>query len=197
MTLATDRRLTLTEYLHHSDGTNRRYELLDGVLKPMSLGTGRHGSIIKYLAEKFDQEAQRINLKALAIQGAVGIQSPRGTRWETCRIPDITVLAADLWAEMQDREAIIRLNDAPPPYLVVEVVSPSTRSEDYRSKHSEYAVLDIPEYWIVDPERQLVTVCTLIDGRYQDQEFRGAEPIISPTFAELSLTASQILTPTP
>lgn len=41
MTLATDRRLTLTEYLSYSDGTNRRYEFLDGILKPISLGTGK------------------------------------------------------------------------------------------------------------------------------------------------------------
>jgi len=195
MTLATDRRLTLTEYLTYSDGTNRRYELLDGVLKPMSLGTGKHASIIKYLAERFDQQAEQINLKALAIQGAVGIQSPRGTRWETCRIPDITILDADLWASMQDREAIIRLNDTPPPLLTVEVVSPSTRTEDYRSKHSEYAVLDILEYWIVDPVAQVITICTLIEGRYQDQEFRGDEPLISATFTELSLTATQVLNP--
>jgi Uma2 family endonuclease len=37
------------------------------------------------------------------------------------------------------------------PLLVVEVVSPSTIAVDYRAKHSEYAVLDIAEYWIVDP----------------------------------------------
>ena len=195
MTLATDRRLTLTEYLTYSDGTNRRYELLDGVLKPMSLGTGKHANIIESLNDRFKAEIRRLNLPLVSKDSKIGIQSPRGTRWETCRIPDITVLAADLWTEMQDREAIIRLNDTPPPFLVVEVVSPSTRSEDYRSKHSEYSVLDIPEYWIVDPTAQIITICTLIEGRYQDREFRDDEPIISTTFTELSLTAAQVLNP--
>lgn len=41
MTLATDRRFTLDEFIAYDDGTNSRYELVDGVLKPMSLGTGK------------------------------------------------------------------------------------------------------------------------------------------------------------
>lgn len=192
MTLATDRRLTLDEFLAYDDGRNSRYELVDGVLKPMGLGTGKHGSVIQFLASKFDREAERLGLGILAIQGNVGIQSPRGTRWDTCRIPDITVLTAELWDELQESEAIIRAGKGPA-LLVVEVVSPSTAQTDYRAKHSEYSVLDIPEYWIVDLEQGLVTVCTLVEGRYEDVEFREAEVIVSATFSELGLTAAEVL----
>jgi Uma2 family endonuclease len=48
---------------------------------------------------------------------------------------------------MADREAVINLHE-PPPLLVVEVVSPSTKTDDYRSKRSEYGLLGIPNYWI-------------------------------------------------
>lgn len=185
-------RLTLEEYLVYDDGTDTGYELVDGVLNPMSLGTGKHGGVIRYLATQFDQETARLGLNLIAIQGAVGIQSPRGTRWDTCRIPDITVLSLALWDQLQDREAVIRLNEGTP-LLVVEVVSPSTTKTDYRSKHSEYAVLDIPEYWIVDLERQVVTICILVDGRYDDVEYQGEMAIASITFPALTLTAMQIL----
>ncbi|NEP10487.1 MAG: Uma2 family endonuclease [Symploca sp. SIO2C1] len=75
----------------------------------------------------------------------------------------------------------------------MEVVSESTQTTDYRSKRSEYAVLEIPEYWIVDPLQEVVTVCTLVEGFYDGVEFRGKEPIISPTFPELELSAELIL----
>jgi Uma2 family endonuclease len=75
----------------------------------------------------------------------------------------------------------------------VEVVSPSTVTVDYRAKHSEYAVLDIPEYWIVDPIDIKVTVCILKDGAYNDLVFIGDLAIVSPTFPELGLTAIEVL----
>lgn len=192
MTLATDRRYSLDEYLAYHDGTNTRYELIDGTLKPMSLGTGQHGGIAEFINDTFKAEIRRLQLPWISKDMKIGIQSPRGTRWETCRIPDVTVLTLELWQELQNREAVIRLSE-PPPLLVVEVVSPSTIQEDYRAKHSEYAVLDIPEYWIVDAERGCVTLCSLDEGRYQEHEFQGEAAIISPTFSELQVTVSQLL----
>ena len=73
------------------------------------------------------------------------------------------------------------------------MVSPSTVSIDYRAKHSEYAVLDIAEYWIVDPIDLKVTVCTLQDGAYCDRVFFWEEAIVSLTFPGLELTAMQVL----
>jgi Uma2 family endonuclease len=81
----------------------------------------------------------------------------------------------------------------PPPKLVVEVVSPSTKTEDYRMKWVEYAALDIAEYWIVDTTEQKVTIAILEDGCYQNTAYQGEEAIASPTFSQLKLTAAQIL----
>ncbi len=200
MTIATDnrpsiieqKRFSLNEYLTYNDGEDTRYELVSGELKAMSVGTGRHGRIIWYLAKQFDQEFNRLNISLIALQGTVAVQSPRGGRWDTCRIPDITVLPIAQWDEMQTREAVIRLNEGPPA-LVVEVVSPSTERDDYRAKHTEYSVLNIEEYWIVDPDAEKVTLCTLVEGRYEDVIIQGDEPINSALFPELTLTAAQVL----
>lgn len=45
--------------------------------------------------------------------------------------------------------------------LVIEVVSPGDRQRDTKTKRWEYAQAGIPEYWIVDPESQTITVLTL------------------------------------
>lgn len=190
MTVAT-KKLTFAEYLKYDDGTDNLYELVDGELVAM-LGTGKHGAVTEFLNDKFKDEAKRKGLPWTSKDMRIGIRSPRGGRWDTSRIPDVTVLTIEQWKSLANREAVIELGEAPP-ILVVEVVSESTKTTDYRSKRSEYAVLDIPEYWIVDPLSDLVTVCTLTEGFYDAVEFRGDEKIVCATFPELELSAAQVL----
>jgi Uma2 family endonuclease len=54
--------------------------------------------------------------------------------------------------------------------LAMEVVSESNREHDLQTKREEYALAGIPEYWIVDPQENQITVLTLTSGRY---ELRG------------------------
>ena len=50
--------------------------------------------------------------------------------------------------------------------LVMEVVSPDNPEHDYERKRQEYAEAGIPEYWIVDPQREAITVLSLAGRRY-------------------------------
>jgi Uma2 family endonuclease len=191
MTILIDR-LTFAEYLNYTDGTDRRYELVNGELIPMSLGTGQHGAIIKFLERILETEIATINSDWIVLPGLIGVRSPRGRRWDTCRIPDITVIPNQQWLALQTREAVIEFNESPP-LLVVEVVSESTKTVDYRAKRGEYGVLDIPEYWIVDPLLAKVTIFTLNEGWYEPVEVEGLELIRSLTFPNLHLSVEQIL----
>ncbi|MDB9313037.1 Uma2 family endonuclease [Spirulina sp. CS-785/01] len=188
----TTKRLSLTDYLNYSDETDTCYELVNGELIPMGLGTGRHGELGKRLVQMFDQESDRTGHQWTALQSVVGVQSPRGEKWETVRIPDVLVLPKEQWRTLQNQEAVIRLGDSPP-VLVVEVVSPSSQSIDYRAKRSEYSVLDIPEYWVIDPLEEKVTVFTLSEGWYDEAVFTGEARIISPTYPDFPLTVTQLL----
>jgi Uma2 family endonuclease len=51
--------------------------------------------------------------------------------------------------------------------LVVEVVSNDDRRRDLETKRIEYARAAIPEYWIVDPQLQEITVLKLAGQSYQ------------------------------
>ena len=188
----TTQRLALDDYLLYEDGTDTRYELVNGELVAMAQPKGRHGAIAEFLNDTFRDESKRIGNHWTAKQMAIAIQSPRGGRWDTARIPDVTVLSLDQWRNLRDQEAIIRLND-PPPFLLVEVVSDSTVITDYRTKRAEYNVLNIPEYWIVDPLDNSLTLLQLIDDLYEAQCFVGAAPIPSTTFPELALRVDQVL----
>lgn len=185
-------RLTLEEYLHHNDGTDTRYELVNGELVPVNLATGRHGKIIRSLTQNFDTENDRLHRDWITLPGLVGIRSPRAGQWATCRIPDITLVSAEQWDALDADEAIVELSHPRPP-LVVEVVSESTKTTDYRAKRSEYAVLEIQEYWLVDPLESVVIVLKLIDGLYESTTFSGVDLIVSTIFSEINLSAEQIL----
>ncbi len=87
--------------------------------------------------------------------------------------------------------------------LVVEVVSTNWQN-DYARKTEDYALLGVPEYWIVDylglggrdyigiPKQPTVTLCVLEGDRYQKQVLQGDDLLRSSTFPGLSLTVSRI-----
>ena len=183
-------RLSLAEYLVYSDGGDTRYELVAGELVPMALPTGRHVQIQKFLSQVFEAEIARQQLPWTTIQGGLGIQSPRGNRWDSVRIPDGVVLPLEQWQEMGSREALIRPED-PPPLLVVEVVSEASRAADYRAKRAEYCVLGIGEYWIVDPLEEKVSLLLLHEGWYDVLELQGSERLPSKVFVGLELQAGE------
>lgn len=192
-TPAVTKQLTFEEYLTYDDGTDTRYELVDGELIPMSLGSGQHGGVAEFINVCFREEILRLKLDWTSKQMVVGVRSPRAGRWDTSRIPDVVVLSLPQWRELRNREAVIELNE-PPPLLVVEVVSESTKTVDYRAKRVEYNILNIPEYWIIDLLSNKVTVFTLIEELYEPVEFVGSEQIQSQIFPELKLTVEQIFT---
>jgi Uma2 family endonuclease len=55
-------KLSFAEYRAYSDQSDCRYELVEGELAPMSVGTGLHGAIAKFLERSFDDEINRRGL---------------------------------------------------------------------------------------------------------------------------------------
>lgn len=64
--------------------------------------------------------------------------------------PDISVVC--------DKEKITDKGCQGAPDWVIEIVSPSTKQMDYYKKLFKYRMTGVREYWVVDPERKLVTV---------------------------------------
>ena len=191
MAVATDRRMTLKEYLVYEDGTDIRYELEDGVLVEMGAETPLNPRIAAMLMFLFGDLG--IDRKFLAIGHQIEVRS----RYATVRQPDLIVHTVESDEALSGHEKVLRLG-APSPLLVVEVASQTTtdaksRKRDYEQKPKEYADRGISEMWIVDPDRAWVKVGTLADDIYQFETFQGEETIVSPAFPELNLTATQVL----
>ena len=96
------------------------------------------------------------------------------------QMPKATVLFAPLpirlWAnKYREPDIMVMLDDHrsrrhqhfwDAPDLVMEVVALDNCQLDIETKRHEYARAGIPEYWIVDPEAETITVLTLQDDHY-------------------------------
>lgn len=80
--------------------------------------------------------------------------------------------------------------------LVVEVVSgsPSDRVRDLVTKRREYAEAGIPEYWIIDPQEETITVLQLDGDAYVELCVGKRGSVVnSKILPELSVAVSEIL----
>ena len=192
MTQATRPRLTIEEFLTYDDGTNTRYELVDGILVEMGAESTINTLIAGFLFATFLQ----LGIPAYQIGFKQWIAVSDSTA--TARDPDLIVHSEASFAAIEGSSQAIVKAGMPNPLLVVEVVSPGKPGEDnyerdYVEKPKEYATRGIPEFWQIDPSRSVVAVLTLKDGNYWSREFRGDSRVVSPTFPDLQLTADQVL----
>ncbi len=173
-----------------SDLPEERCEYWDGELVPVMTESSGNDAIAIF-----------IQLALIAIGVPFKMIRPHSCEVEVMgkpktRFPDLTVLDEVHLLLVEKRLTITR--KMPPPRLVAEVVSPGTESKDnykrdYQDKRDQYAAIGIPEYWIIDPEREWIMVGTLVSGLYQFVIFKDNDAIMSPTFPALKLTAAIVL----
>jgi len=176
---------SFAEYLAYNDGTDNRYELVNGELQLMTTASGFHALILHLIFKILEQEIDRLQQPWKVMPGTVGVRTAKNKS----RIPDLVILSESQCQEIRAMSAAVLET---PPLLAVEIVSPNNSDDDYRYKRSEYAVREIPEYWIVDPEAQKISVLLLVSGFYDVTEFTGEQEIKSSLFPELKLTAKQV-----
>lgn len=182
------KKISFEEYLSYDDGTNKHYELVDGQLTRMPPASFLHSDIIDFISGCFKAIATQYKLDIKVKTGDVGIR----TGMNSSRIPDISVIDGKAWKSYRrDKSAVIENGLM----LAVEVVSPGIEqiSRDYTDKAIEYQQTGIPEYWIVDPIEQKITVLVLKDGSYIPAVFTEDEAIASTIFPQLKVTAVEIL----
>src|SRR5579883_298038 len=184
----TTRRMTLEEYLDYDNGTDTRYELVNGELAEVPSESDLNNLIAVYLLAAF---LQFIPVRLLRRGTEIVVNGYR----TTTRIPDLMVLTEDLATALTGAKRSVVMPDMPPPALVVEIVSPGKENEarDYRYKRSEYAARGIAEYWIVDPQQAQITVLTLVEGLYEEAAFKGNDRLLSTTLPDFNLTPAQVL----
>ena len=188
--MTTAQRLTFEQYLEWDDGTDKRYELVDGRLVELPPESEPNTSLANFLFLQLVNAGlpfRQIQPHSCELQVPV-LQSGDPAN----RYPDLVILREE-HLELTRKRLTITFDMLPPP-LVVEVVSPGERNRerDYRRKRRQYAARGVPEYWLIEhPSENIITVLQLDQGNYREVgQFAGNAPIQSSQLAELGLSFS-------
>jgi Uma2 family endonuclease len=133
--------LTAEEFLKIGFASDQKAELNNGVIRMMAGGSASHArvqrNIIRFLAA------------ALRGSGCSPYGSDMGVRTHdlSVRYPDVSVFCG---RDTPDNDTFKAFDD---PRVVVEVLSPSTREQDFRVKLPEYrAIPSVDTILLVDPD---------------------------------------------
>jgi Uma2 family endonuclease len=150
--------LSYEEFLDWCDGETRA-EWVDGVIEVVSPNSLRHQQLtgLLYLLLRFWVEAKDLGevvQENLLMRLTAPIQA--------ARVPDI------LFVALQHLDRLRPTALEGPADLVVEVISPESIARDRGAKFVEYEQAGIPDYWLIDPEREQAEFYELgPDGRYR------------------------------
>lgn len=138
--------MTLDEFVRWDDGTDTRWELIDGVPVAMAPPARAHGMLVARLSGRID--AALSARPECAVQSEAGIV--RAERQDTFYVADLAVSCTPHDAAQQI---------TPDPMLIVEVLSPTTMAEDLQDKIPDYCrISSVQETVAIDSVRAFAQV---------------------------------------
>lgn len=142
------------DYLWLTNHTNRLVEFSDGSIEVLPMPTDEHQRIVLFFY-------RMLYSFITASTSGIVLVAPLRVRLKSgkYREPDILVLLS----QTDHRRENQYWNGAD---LVMEIVSPDDPDRDLVTKREEYAQINIPEYWIVNPQKEAITVLRLQDDTY-------------------------------
>ncbi|WP_205678929.1 Uma2 family endonuclease [Aquisphaera insulae] len=143
------------EYLVLTDHRTRLVEYTDGMLEALPMPTDKHQSILQFLFLAFLGVAMPLGGK---VQFAPLRLRVRPGKY---REPDLLLLLSEADPRRQDRFWLGA-------DLALEVVSPEKPERDLVDKRHDYAEGGVPEYWIVNPMDETITVLSLRGDSYHE-----------------------------
>jgi Uma2 family endonuclease len=173
-------RWTEEQYLLLTDQTKHLIEFTDGTVEVLPMPTDTHQVILRFiflaLYTFLEPRGGMVLFAPLRLQ----------VRADKFREPDILLLCAANDPRRQNRYWLGA-------DLVVEIVSPDNPERDTREKRADYAEAGIPEYWIVNPENETITVLRLDDDQYTEQGvFSRGDTASSALLTGFTLAASNV-----
>ena len=162
------------DYLWLTDHTRRLVEFTDGYLEILPVPSRGHQRILAFLYSTFHA--------FLVPGGGEVLLAPLRLRIRQGKFREPDLLLVRDSRDPRSGERFWTGAD-----VVVEVVSPDNSKRHLVLKHADYAEAAIPEYWIVDPSDETITVLALEDAGYvehgvYDRRTRAVSPIL-PGFA--------------
>ena len=155
-----DKKYTLDDY--YALPEERRVELIDGVIYDMAAPSAIHQRILGDLYVLFRECADKYGMPCEVFLSPFDVHLDKDNY--TMVQPDLLAVCGET-----DEEIVTRFEGAPD--LVVEILSPSSRSKDQVLKLYKYQNAGVKEYWIVDPDHETVMVYDFRDGNFYPEKY--------------------------
>ncbi len=168
------------EYLVLTDHRTRLVEFTDGFLEVLPMPTDKHQAILGFLFTAF--------LNFMEPRGGKVRFSPLRLRIRSgkFREPDLLLLLKAGDSRRQNRFWLGA-------DLALEVVSDEKPDRDLVEKRGDYAEGRVPEYWIVNPQSQTITVLALSGDSYLEAGiYRRGETATSVLLPDFSVAVSAV-----
>ncbi len=174
--LSKKRDLTYWEYTLLPDDGNR-YEILEGELQMTPSPKTKHQVVSRnLLVEIF------LFLKKNKIGKVFGAPYDVILSQDNVVEPDIIFISND------NLEIITEDNVQGSPDLLIEILSPSSQDNDRNKKKVIYETYGVKEYWIVDPDLEVVDIYILKDGKfYLNQHLEKQGELLSSVLKEFRM----------
>jgi Uma2 family endonuclease len=157
-------RLTAEEYFALPDD-GFKYELIDGVVVMSPSPTTKHQRVAGILFGELYAHIRKNRLGLLLFETDVRLP-PRIAGRDLVYRPEIVFIAAARVPQIRERIDIT-------PDLVVEIISPESRSLDSEAKYADYERTGVGEYWLIDPLEERMSFFQLDQGRYREAAVSG------------------------
>jgi Uma2 family endonuclease len=156
------KRMSLDEFLRWDDGTDTRYELIDGIPVAMAPPAEAHRILALRLGSRIDAVLQ--SRRPCNAQIEPGVVRP--DRADSYYVPDIPVTCQP---NEPGRQAMVA------PILLVEILSPSTERNDRRLKLPAYQGIDsVREILLIDADSYHAEVYRRENDHWGIELVRGA-----------------------
>ena len=164
-------RVTYEEFLELAEGSEQRFELIDGVIYNLASPSYKHQHIVHEIHGAFYNWFK--GKKCVPITSPFDVTLLKAEDNICVVQPDVIVICDNKNMDNKDKYKGI-------PTLAVEVLSPSTRSRDMLKKLDLYCTCGVKEYWIVDPQNEHVFAYTLENGDISDSKSyrKGADAYV-------------------
>lgn len=144
-----------------------RAELLDGKIYYMAPPNTKHQMLVSELHYQIKDFIKRNNGECEVIPAPFAVFLNESGR--TYVEPDISVIC--------DKSKITEKGCHGAPDWIIEIVSPGSRKMDYYKKLFQYRTAGVREYWVVDTDKQLVTVYDFAHDNMEEYSFGTEVPV--------------------
>lgn len=145
----------------------QRAELVDGKIYYMAPPNTRHQMLVMNISYQIKDYIERNHGECDVFPAPFAVFLSKNEK--NYVEPDISVIC--------DKEKITEKGCQGAPDWIIEIVSASSRKMDYYTKLFKYRTTEVREYWVVDPDKNTVTVYDFENENMEEYSFGEDVPV--------------------